>query len=111
MRRRVALVSGHFVPSNLVGAQRARLWSRYLPEFGWEPIVVTADPEQYEEKPDPDLEHLVASGLRVIHAPTWSTGPVRRRLPPRSNWIACCRCFLPCVTAVCRCRSIRASPR
>ena len=77
MSRRVALVSGHFVPSNLVGAQRARLWSRYLPEFGWEPIVVTADPEQYEEKPDPDLEHLVASGLRVIHAPTWSTGPVR----------------------------------
>ena len=76
-RRRLALVSGQFVPSNLVGAQRARLWARYLPEFGWEPIVVTADPEQYEEKPDPDLEHLVASGLRVIHAPTWSTGPVR----------------------------------
>lgn len=75
--RRIALVSGHFVPSNLVGAQRARLWSRYLPEFGWEPIVVTADPRQYEEKPDPDLEHLVAKDLRVIHAPTWSTGPVR----------------------------------
>lgn len=75
--RRVAIVSGHFVPSNLVGAQRARLWSRYLPEFGWEPIVVTADPRQYEEKPDPDLERLVAPGLQVIHAPTWPTKPVR----------------------------------
>ena len=75
--RRIALVSGHFVPSNLVGAQRARLWSRYLPEFGWEPIVVTADPGQYEEKPDPDLEQLVAPGLQVIQAPTWSTRPVR----------------------------------
>ena len=39
--RRLALVSGHFPPSNLVGAQRARLWSRCLPEFGWEPTVVT----------------------------------------------------------------------
>ena len=34
MTRRIALVSGHFAPSNLVGAHRARLWSRYLPEFG-----------------------------------------------------------------------------
>jgi hypothetical protein len=77
MSRRVALVSGHFAPSNLVGAQRARLWSRYLPEFGWEPIVVTGDPAFYEERPDPDLERLVAPGLRVIHAPTMSTRPVR----------------------------------
>ena len=77
MARRVALVSGHFVPSNLVGAQRARLWSRYLPEFGWEPIVVTGDPRRYEERPDPDLERLVSPSLRVIHAPTMSTAPIR----------------------------------
>jgi hypothetical protein len=72
--RRVALVSGHFAPSNLVGAQRARLWSRHLPEFGWQPIVVTGDPARYEERADLDLMRLVAPGLRVIHAPTW---PVR----------------------------------
>ncbi len=77
MTRRVALVSGHFAPSNLVGAHRARLWSRYLPEFGWEPIVVTGDPKHYEELPDPDLERLVAPGLRVIHAATMPTRPVR----------------------------------
>ncbi len=75
--KRLALVSGHFAPSNLVGAQRARLWSRHLPEFGWEPVVVTGDPALYEERPDPDLERLVAPGLRVIHAPTMSTRPVR----------------------------------
>ncbi|HZP99719.1 MAG TPA: hypothetical protein VFB13_09290 [Reyranella sp.] len=77
MNRRVAIVSGHFVPSNLVGAQRARLWSRYLPEFGWEPIVVTGDPRRYEEKPDPDLEKLVPTGLRVLHAPTLPVKPIK----------------------------------
>jgi hypothetical protein len=77
MTRRVALVSGHFVPSNLVSAQRARLWSRYLPEFGWEPIVVAGDPACYEERPDPELVHLTPPGLRVIHAATLSTRPVR----------------------------------
>jgi hypothetical protein len=75
--RRLALVTGHFAPNNLVGGHRARLWSRYLPEFGWEPIVVTADPARYEERPDPDLERLVAPGLQVIRAPTMSTRPVR----------------------------------
>lgn len=75
--KRLALVSGHFPPSNLVGAQRARLWSRYLPEFGWEPIVVTGDPAQYEERPDPDLEMLLAPELRVLHAPTLPIRPVR----------------------------------
>jgi hypothetical protein len=75
MRRRLALVSSHFPPSTLVGAHRARLWSRYLPEFGWQPIVVTGDPRRYEERPDPDLERLVAPGLRVIHAPTLPLRP------------------------------------
>ena len=75
--RRVALVSSHFAPSNLVGGHRARLWSRYLPEFGWEPIVVTGDPARYEERPDPDLERLVAPGLEVVHAPTLPTRPIR----------------------------------
>jgi hypothetical protein len=75
--RRVALVSGHFPPSNLVGAHRARLWSRYLPQFGWEPVVVTGNPARYEERPDPDLERLVAPGLCVIHAATLPTRPIR----------------------------------
>jgi hypothetical protein len=74
---RVALVSSHFAPSNLVGGHRARLWSRYLPEFGWQPIVVTGNPAHYEERPDPDLERLVAPGLEVVHAATLPTRPIR----------------------------------
>lgn len=77
MTRRIALVSGHFAPSNLVGAHRARLWARYLPEFGWQPVIVTGDPARYEERPDPDLERLVPAGLEVIHAATLPTKPVR----------------------------------
>jgi hypothetical protein len=77
MTRRLILVSSHFAPSNLVGGHRARLWSRYLPEFGWEPVVVTGDPQHYEERPDPDLERLVAPGLEVVHAATLPVRPVR----------------------------------
>src|SRR3954463_10533996 len=66
-KRRVAIVTGHFPPSNLAGVHRARLWAKYLPEFGWDPIVVTADPKYYEEKPDPALLQLVDPSIRVIH--------------------------------------------
>jgi hypothetical protein len=77
LSRRLVLVSSHFPPSNLVGGQRARLWSRYLPEFGWEPIVVTGDPAHYQERPDPDLVRLVAPGLEVVHAGTVPIKAVR----------------------------------
>lgn len=77
MSRRLVLVSSHFAPSNLVGGHRARLWSRYLPEFGWEPTVVTGDPRHYEERLDPDLERLVATGLEVVHAATLPARPIK----------------------------------
>jgi hypothetical protein len=75
--RRVALVAGHFPPSNLAAVHRARLWSQYLPEFGWSPIIVTTHWHYYEEQLDPDLEKLVAPGLRVVRTRAFPTRPLR----------------------------------
>jgi hypothetical protein len=77
MSRRLVLVTSHFPPSNSVNVHRARLWSRYLPEFGWEPTVVTSDSRRYEERLDPDLERLVAPGLEVVQSATLPVRPVR----------------------------------
>lgn len=86
MTRRLVLASSHFAPSNLVGGHRARLWSRYLPEFGWEPIVVTGDPRHYQERPDPDLLRLVAPGLEVVHASTLPHQPLVGDVGIRAFW-------------------------
>jgi len=75
--KRVALVAGHFPPSNLAAVHRARLWSQYLPEFGWSPVVVTTHPRYYEERLDPDLEMLVPPGLNVIRTRALPTRPLR----------------------------------
>src|SRR5437879_10502531 len=40
----------------------------HLPEFGWNPIVLTVRPEFYQEKPDWDLMPLLAPGLEVIRS-------------------------------------------
>ncbi len=40
---KVLIVSFHFAPANTIGAVRISKFAKYLPEFGWEPVVLTAD--------------------------------------------------------------------
>jgi hypothetical protein len=76
-RKRVALVAAHFPPSNLAAVHRARLWSQYLPEFGWDPIVVTTHWRYYEERLDPDLETMLPPELRVVRTKAFGVRPIR----------------------------------
>lgn len=47
--RRVLMVSFQFPPMAATsGIQRALRFVQYLPEFSWEPLVLTADPRAYE---------------------------------------------------------------
>ena len=46
--KRVLMVAYHFPPMNVSsGIQRTLRFSQYLPEFGWEPVVLTAHPRAY----------------------------------------------------------------
>ena len=75
--RRIAIVTGHFPPSNLAGVHRARLWAQYLPEFGWEPIVITTHWRYYEEGLDAGLVELVSPTLRVIRTKAIPVKPIK----------------------------------
>jgi glycosyltransferase involved in cell wall biosynthesis len=61
----------------LAGVHRARLWAQHLPEFDWEPIVVTAHPAYYKERLDPALLEIVSPGLRVIRTKALPLKPLR----------------------------------
>ncbi|MFW6085526.1 MAG: hypothetical protein ACODAA_09950, partial [Gemmatimonadota bacterium] len=43
--KKVLIVAYHFPPSNAVGALRPAKFAEYLPEYGWEPIVLAGDEE------------------------------------------------------------------
>ncbi len=75
--KRVALVAAHFPPSNLTNVHRARLWGRFLPEFGWQPVVVTTHWDYYEEKLDWDLVALVPKDLEVVRTAAFPVKPLR----------------------------------
>ena len=73
MKRRVLMVAFHFPPSGAVAAQRAHKFARYLPEFGWEPLVVARRPdplqprdESFAGKPPPTEELSPREGSRLL---------------------------------------------
>jgi len=57
------LVSPYFPPMGVVGAKRPLFLARNLPRFGWDAVVLAADPAR--ENPDPSLGELVPESLAV----------------------------------------------
>ncbi len=75
--RKVAILTSHFPPSNLTSVHRSRLWARYLPKFGWYPIIITCHYKYYEESLDFNLQTLLPKWLRIIRVPAFKTKPFR----------------------------------
>ncbi len=62
------LIAYHYPPySGSSGLQRTLKFTKYLPEFGWMPVVLTADPRAYP-KTSTDLMHEVPDGVVVKRA-------------------------------------------
>jgi hypothetical protein len=75
--KRLALLSTYFPPGNVAGVHRARLLSQYLPEFGWEPTIVTTHSRYYEERLDAALTTLLPAKVKVVYTRALPTKPIR----------------------------------
>lgn len=57
--KRVLMVAYHFPPmAGSSGVQRALRFAQYLPEFGWQPLVLTVQPRAYENTSDDLLAEI-----------------------------------------------------
>lgn len=66
--RRVLMVAYHFPPlQGSSGIQRTLRFAQHLPRFGWQPLVLTADPRAYERTSE-DLTGDVPASLIVRRA-------------------------------------------
>jgi len=63
---KVLIITYYWPPSGGAGVQRWLKFSKYLPEFGWEPVILTVD-QRYAAYPalDPSLEKDVPEETRV----------------------------------------------
>jgi glycosyltransferase involved in cell wall biosynthesis len=73
----VLMIAYYFPPMGGAGVQRTLKFVKYLPEYGWQPHVLTV-----RNKPslqDPSLEREILEGVAVTRTPIL-------RLPPRLPW-------------------------
>jgi hypothetical protein len=72
--KRVAVVAYHFPPVGGAGVQRSTAFVRYLPELGYEPVVITGPGEQYGEWTP--LDATLGAGLPTDLEVVRVAGPV-----------------------------------
>jgi hypothetical protein len=75
--KKILILYPHFPPSNLAGVHRPRLFAQHLPQFGWEPTVLTVDEKYYEETLDYDLVKLLPADLRIERVKAFKVGKIR----------------------------------
>ena len=65
--KKVLIIAYHFPPDSAVGSVRPAKFAKYLPEFGWEPIVFTVN-EKYYESCDYSRFESALKSLKIYRA-------------------------------------------
>jgi len=78
LMRRVLMVAQRFPPAGGVGTFRATKFVKYLPSFGWEPVVLTLREDCFPEAVwlDRGLERDIPQDIRVHRTGIWRTSLV-----------------------------------
>jgi glycosyltransferase involved in cell wall biosynthesis len=64
----VALVSAHFLPSNLASVHRTRVMAAGLRSCGWEPTIITVSSRYYEEPAEEKSLAFLPEGIEILEA-------------------------------------------
>ena len=71
-KRRVLIIAYYFPPSGGSGVQRALKFVKYLPAFGWQPVVLTLDPAKAAyPNLDPAMLEDVPEAAEVHRTNSW----------------------------------------
>ena len=70
MSKKVLIITYYWPPSGGPGVQRVLNFAKYLPKFGWEPIILTVRKGEYPAR-DISLEKEIPSGLKIYKTKTF----------------------------------------
>lgn len=77
--QRLLMVAYHFPPVGGVGVERTLKHATFLPEHGWEPVVVAPSHSAYRIV-DPTSLHRIPPGLEIHRAPSVEPAHLRRAI-------------------------------
>jgi glycosyltransferase involved in cell wall biosynthesis len=79
MSKRVLIITYYWPPSAGSGVQRWLKFAKYLPEFGWEPVIFTPENPDFDLK-DPGLEKEIPKNVEVLKFPIWEPYDLFRKV-------------------------------
>ncbi len=77
--KRVLIITYYWPPSGGGGVQRWLKMSKYLPKYGWTPVVLTPENPDFELKDD-SLLNDVSSNAEILKLPIWEPFGLYRKL-------------------------------
>ncbi len=77
--KRVLIITYYWPPSGGGGVQRWLKFAKYLPEFGWQPVIYTPENPDFEIR-DPGLENDINPLTEVIRTPIWEPFEIYRKI-------------------------------
>ena len=75
---RVLIVAPSYVPSSYPPTHRVRFFARHLPEFGWQPEIVSVEAADMGEPADPDIDRLAPQSVPVTRSRAFPLRLTRR---------------------------------
>ena len=94
MDKNLLIITYYFPPLGGVGVQRVSKFCRYLPRFGWRPVVVAPQPSAFyaaDEEMLAEVKHVSlyrVAGLDSFRMRQKLLGPLRPRIDSPLRWIA-----------------------
>lgn len=77
--RRILFVSYYYPPMGLSGVVRAAKFSRYLPDYGWQPVVLTVGDVGYYAHDESLLHEVLEAGVEIERTKTFDLLYLLRR--------------------------------
>jgi glycosyltransferase involved in cell wall biosynthesis len=78
-KKRVLIITYYWPPSAGSGVQRWLKFAKYLPEFGWEPVIFTPENPDFDLK-DESLLKEINPNTEVLKFPIWEPYQIFRKL-------------------------------
>ena len=82
--KKVLIVTYYWIPSGGAGVQRWVKFTKYLRDFGWEPIIYTPENPEFPSI-DHSFEKDIPSDIQIIKTPIWEPYNIYRNLSGKKN--------------------------
>jgi glycosyltransferase involved in cell wall biosynthesis len=76
--KKVLIITYYWPPAGGSAVYRWLKFTKYLREFGWEPVVYTAENGEYSEL-DPENEKDIPAGITILKQPIWEPYQLYKR--------------------------------